>query len=454
MDRSLISLDKFILLLLKEEGELSVIDINDRLIIFLSSIWYQQWDIKNKSLLTTIFDNFSRLRYKFKNLFKRKADVKIIDGFFDTQNQCNILIEKQLVESHENNYKLTDYGLSTANTIKEEIKRKANLINNQFFQITAAERNNTMINFLLAILKLTGGFLSGSAGLKSDGFDATSDTISAFFVYLGIKSNYEKFANVLVVGMLFVAGFSALYESATKLYHVFIGNVVPMTHIELIIAIEFISILVSLFLFTYQRHIGKYQNNLTLISQSVDAKNHMLIGLAVIIGALATLVNIHWLDGLIGLFIAFQILSDSVSLAREVNEVNKTGSTHYNKYKTFFGNYMNLNHHELFGLWILFKGLNKFNTKQELIDSFSDILNSDYIPVLSELGIYNAKDVNYNDMFEDLIHYFVGKNFIIYENGKFKTSYKGVNYFDRFLNSYRGYDVDILDFFILKLSDE
>ena len=262
---SLIYLDKFILLLLKEEDEITLNHINDKLIIFLSSLWYQQWDIKNKSLLATIFENISRLNYKIKNLFKHKIEFPVGDGFLDTKKQCDRLIEKNLIKHSENKYKLTHEGLSIANDLKLEILKKADTINSQFFQITAAERNNTIINFILAIIKLFGGFISGSSALKSDGLDATSDTISAFFVYLGIKSDHQKFSNILVIFMLFIAGFSALYESGFKLYNIFIGNITPLTHVGLIILIELIAIFVSLFLFTYQRHIGKFQNNLTLI---------------------------------------------------------------------------------------------------------------------------------------------------------------------------------------------
>ncbi len=451
---SLIYLDKFILLLLKEEDEITLNHINDKLIIFLSSLWYQQWDIKNKSLLATIFENISRLNYKIKNLFKHKIEFPVGDGFLDTKKQCDRLIEKNLIKHSENKYKLTHEGLSIANDLKLEILKKADTINSQFFQITAAERNNTIINFILAIIKLFGGFISGSSALKSDGLDATSDTISAFFVYLGIKSDHQKFSNILVIFMLFIAGFSALYESGFKLYNIFIGNITPLTHVGLIILIELIAIFVSLFLFTYQRHIGKFQNNLTLISQSVDAKNHILIALAVIIGALANLVNIHWLDAIIGIYIAFQILHDSIDLTKEVKKLNKQQTTDYSKYKTFFGNYMNLNHHELFYLWIIFKGINKSNTKEELINSFSQVLNSNYFPIISELGLYQAKNVNFEEIFDEIIHTLIFQNFIIYENKKFKTSYKGINYINTFLNSYKNYKMNILDLFILKLSDE
>ena len=56
--------------------------------------------------------------------------------------------------------------------------------------------------------------------------------------------------------------------------------------------------------------------------------------------------------------------------------------------------------------------------------------------------------------FDEIIQFLIVHGFVIYENRKFKTSYKGINYLNRFLKSYKNYDINILELFILKLSDE
>lgn len=448
--KTLISLDKFVLLVLNEQPA-SLENINDRAVIFISSIWYQHWDNRKKSILNTIFDNFSRIRYDLKSFFKRNnRPLTVSNGFIDTKNECDLLLEDNLVELRDGRYFLTQKGKSEADKLKKSVLSKANMINNQFFEISQAERNNTLINFFLAVLKLGGGYFSGCVSLISDGYDAISDTISAFFVWLGLKHDYQRITNLLVIVMLFIAGFSALYESGSKLYDILFGVVTPATHIELVVIIELIAIFVALFLFTYERHIGRFNNNLTLISQSVDAKNHIMIGSVVIVGALFSLIGIHWLDAVIGIYIAFQILYDSVDLSRELRNQVKTGNADYSKYKTFFGNYMNLNHHENFYIWALYKGIGDYVSKEEIIDSYGELISADYCPIISELGISLNHDIDYEEVFNYLIEYDV----VDQRDDKFKTSIKGLNHLDKILLSFSNYDANILDFFILKISDE
>lgn len=250
--------------------------------------------------------------------------------------------------------------------------------------------------------------------------------------------------------MLFIAGFSALYESGSKLYDILFATVTPTTYIGLVILIELIAIFAALFLFTYERHLGRYKNNLTLISQSVDSKNHILTGIVVILGALFSLIGIHWIDVLIGLYIAFRILADSVGLLKEFrNEINK-GNIDYSQYKTFFGSYMQLNHDENFANWVLYQAMDDFIDKNQLKDSFLSMVDDDYCPLISEIGISLNRNIVYDDIFKELLDLEA-----IEQKGNFiKTTGKGVNHLNKVFKAFSNYDVNILDYFILKISDE
>jgi len=52
------------------------------------------------------------------------------------------------------------------------------------------------VHILLSVLKLTFGFISGSAGLIADGIDNTVDTVSSVLVWLGIKYNRERLVSL------------------------------------------------------------------------------------------------------------------------------------------------------------------------------------------------------------------------------------------------------------------
>lgn len=286
--------------------------------------------------------------------------------------------------------------------------------------------------------------------LISDGYDALSDTFSSFFVWMGIKFNYERFTNLLVIVMILAAGIISLYESSNKLYNVIFATVAPIINIDLVIVIELINILTTLFLFIYQRHIGKFNNNLTLISQSVDSKNHILTCLVIIIGTLFSSVNILWIDPIIGIFIGFRILRDSIDLSKEFKKELGNEKVDYGKYKTFFGDYMNLNHNENFAIWVLYKSKNKFVDKNELITSFKILEKEEYCPLISEMGIVFDYDIDYEEVFQKLLNL----KFVVCENDSFKITKKGTNSLIKMLKSFSRYNVNIFDYFILKISNE
>ena len=96
-------------------------------------------------------------------------------------------------------------------------------------------------------------------------------------------------------------------------------------------AVEGVAIMAAVFLFYYQRFVGKVTNSLTLISQSVDSKNHIFIGSSVIIGAIFAIYGIYFVDALIGLFVGAGIFRDAVSLLREAIFAERGGEEDYSK---------------------------------------------------------------------------------------------------------------------------
>lgn len=71
-NKPIIGYDKFLLMDLYKENPLSVMDLNDKTVIFISKIWYQQWHEDNKSSLETTFTYLSRLRYSIFSLAGNK----------------------------------------------------------------------------------------------------------------------------------------------------------------------------------------------------------------------------------------------------------------------------------------------------------------------------------------------------------------------------------------------
>ncbi len=459
--RELKGFEKYILMALEGEGPLSLEELDNKFVIFMSKIWYQQWDEKDKSILNTFIDDGERVRYDLKEELSRN-NVKADNMTFaqvSSKTMIKELLNLNLVKENESNeYELTNEGHEAGKELISRMKKRAKTIDKNFFDVPATARNNIFLNALLAILKLSAGLISGSVGLLSDGLDAITDTISAFLVWLGIKIHHEFLSTILVIFMLFIAGFTAIYESITRILAILANTVDPITQIPLAVTVEAIAICISASLFVYQRHVGRANNNLTIISQSVDSKNHIFIGSAVIIGALFSMIRIYWVDAIVGLFIGAGILKDSIELAKDAKSSYDGEETDYTKYKTVFGNYTNINHMETCQLWILYAIPNySITSKRELIESFEGAFNNRYIPILAELDILhpNDNDIEFKEHFDEIVNPLIERGWIKKEgNEEYDITNEGLKHLDTIFNDFNNYDVKFSDSFMLKLSDE
>jgi hypothetical protein len=70
-------------------------------------------------------------------------------------------------------------------------------------------------------------------------------------------------------------------------------------------------------LWTYQRYVGTRSGSVTLITQSVDSRNHVIVAVGVTAGLIASLLQFGLLDTLVGFAVALLILKSAVELAIE-----------------------------------------------------------------------------------------------------------------------------------------
>jgi divalent metal cation (Fe/Co/Zn/Cd) transporter len=205
------------------------------------------------------------------------------------------------------------------------MKKVASSVKDNFLQPSAAAKNTTFLDALLALVKLSAGIFSGSVALQNDGGDATMDTVSALLVWLGIKHHREMLTTFLVIFLLFIAAIGLGSDSIAHILRALNGTLEPVTMPYLAIAVEGIALLAAFFLFYYQRYVGRTTGQLTLIVQSVDNKNHIFIALSVIAGNIFSINGIYFVDPVIGFFIAAGIFIDAVGLLRETIFSRKEG---------------------------------------------------------------------------------------------------------------------------------
>jgi len=183
-----------------------------------------------------------------------------------------------------------------------------------------------IMNFLLFAGKLTVGLLTSSVSVTADAFNNLSDAGSSVVSVAGYKlaavpadrehpfghGRAEYVAGLIVSAAIVFTAFEIGSESLSK--------IITPTEINTdIVSVVILgaSILVKLYMFVYNRRIGKLINSAPMKAVAVDSLSDCAATLSVIA---ALTVYMIWginLDGYIGLFISLVILRAGISAAKE-----------------------------------------------------------------------------------------------------------------------------------------
>ena len=447
-EKPVLGYDKFLMMAILKEGPLSLDELWEKSMLFLSLIWYQQLPEKGQPLMERLFFKTTHLRSELEEVRNDKSNHGAVV-------EMDKLIKKDWINlNKDNKYELTNEGLSKAKIYEAEMKKEASMVDKELKPSTTA-MNTTFLDAFLALIKLGGGLISGSMGLIADGSDATMDTVEAILVWLGIKYHREKLSTLLVVSGLFIAAITVLFDSITHLLATLGGNAEPITMPYLVIAVEGVAIMAAVFLFYYQRFVGKVTNSLTLISQSVDSKNHIFIGSSVIIGAIFAIYGIYFVDALIGLFVGAGIFRDAVSLLREAIFAERGGEEDYSKeYKLPLQECWEENRLIAFRNWILYLlWEDQQRTRKEIVSSLDSTFHPDnYIPVLSELKATGSKPYDFDGKFKNLVKPLIEEELLMEEIEEYLLTEKGEEHLKHFINSFNDYDVHRSDAILLAMA--
>ena len=448
-EKNILGYDRFLMMALLKEGPLKLDDLENKTMLFLSLIWYQQLPEKDEPLMEKLFFTLSHLRSEIEN----GRGGKKIGG---TATECEKLEKNGWVELDGDLYSLTPDGEKEAKKFVHNMEKRASMVRKDFFKPAATARNTTVLDAFLAVMKLGSGLVSGSVGLTADGTDATMDTVSAFMVWLGIKYHRETLSTLLVIFGLFFASLSIGYDSVTHLISAFYGSMDPMGMPYLVIVVEGIAILAAAFLFYYQRYVGKVNSNLTLISQSVDSKNHIFIGLSVIAGAVFSLQGIYFVDAIIALFISIGIFKDATDLLREAISASKGDEEDYSQYKLPLEECWENNKMMAFENWILYiLWSGELKKREEIVSSLQEAFNPEnYIPVLSELNATCKENHDFEELFEVLMKDLREEKLLILEGEDYILTDSGSKYLKDFMSNFDYYDIHMSDTILLAMAED
>lgn len=79
-----------------------------------------------------------------------------------------------------------------------------------------------------------------------------------------------------------------------------------------LIIVCLMTIIIKVILYCYTNKIGKESNNILILANSKDHINDVYVTTSVLIGVMAALVNLYWLDGVIAIIIAIKILLTAI----------------------------------------------------------------------------------------------------------------------------------------------
>lgn len=295
-------------------------DQSDMLVVFLSD------GPKRLAELEHLYVSFPRRFGFFIELVDQESldrgDLKqiLLDGLADMK-------EAGWVDYQGEYYSLTPLGFEQSKEKLDRLRR-AGLLMNKLVQPQAVSKITLCIHIGLAAIKLPAGVLSGSVGLINDGVDTLLDGLASLLVYAGLRFDRERQVNILLVLMMLATGALTLYEAVQRLFMPFEPNVDWFAFL----AAAF-SALVCLALWGYQRYVGLRSGSLSLITQSIDSRNHVIVGISVTAGLSASLLQFSLLDTIVGLAVAILILKSAVELGIETIRSLKEGDVDLSRFR-------------------------------------------------------------------------------------------------------------------------
>jgi cation diffusion facilitator family transporter len=209
-------------------------------------------------------------------------------------------------------YELTELGRTEAGEMIRELRLMRAMVD-ILLKPGNVSKVSLLVYLLLTLVKLPAGILAGSVGLINDSIDTLLDGLCSALVYLGFHFQRERLVNVVQVIMLTLTGCLAVIQAVSNLIRPHELDADVWTFLA-----AGLSAVVCAGLFFYQRYAGLRNGSLALITQSVDSRNHVIVGASVTVGLIASVIHFSLLDTIVGLVVAILILKSGIELAIEL----------------------------------------------------------------------------------------------------------------------------------------
>ena len=183
-----------------------------------------------------------------------------------------------------------------------------------------------VLNLLLFLGKAAAGLLSRSISITADAFNNLSDAGSSIITLIGFRMSgqepdpdhpfghgrIEYLAGLIVSGIILLMAAELIKSSVSKILHP-----EELTFSPVIVAILAASILVKLYMYSYNRKIAAAIDSAAMKATATDSLSDSLATLAVLLATLADHFTGLHIDGWCGLLVGLFICRAGISAARD-----------------------------------------------------------------------------------------------------------------------------------------
>lgn len=171
-------------------------------------------------------------------------------------------------------------------------------------------------NLFLFIIKIIVAVMSKSQAMLADSINSGTDILSSLMTLIGGKlaaeapdkgHNYghAKAEYVFSLIISLIMGYLAIkiaWDGAVSLID---RNVFEISWYLILVCV--ITMITKFFLYIYTHKIGEKNNDILILANAQDHKNDILVTASVLVGVIAAVFKIYWLDGIIAICIATRI---------------------------------------------------------------------------------------------------------------------------------------------------
>ena len=247
-----------------------------------------------------------------------------------------------------------------------------------------AATNTMAAQIAVTAVKVPAALISGSIAQLNDAIEEILDVIASVTLSVGLRLNRERLANYVVVALMVATGVFALVLAIHRLF-VPARSVVswyPLTVAAL--SVPFYAIRSA-----YERDAGVHGGSAALVSQSVDSRNHALVGIGVTIGLISSALGAGIIDTLIGLGLAIAILKSGAVLAHDLVRSLRSGEEpDVSRYSPWVSNRLERAVTSRLEIWMLYLvESEQVTVRGDLLGRLGVALRAETNPLLREYGM-------------------------------------------------------------------